>query len=731
MADNSENSAWNARYDGNRVPGNNHIGSSKAPFALFNQGDSWSEGSFNRAVKATYEINGGDASNNSNLNDGIATMKTLGSYIKIEMMYGVNATSRMSTPEDTMHGRCYPTPVVYTDDYHYIDNFTSYGVTPTGSPIAPDPIDVTIPGDKTTSSVDAGSYPPDPNNSDLRWDETAPIKSWFKLRPRLKFNLDFYTVLEFNYNIDVANPTKGYLCIPAGKKLPTHYAIGSEPSSPKPDESSDWLPLGDDGYFYTYKEIYQTAATADGSVNGSGYTVPANYLDPFKGMPISSGTTNAPLYLDPASYLLQVTNEQATKYIGRVSVKDSSISAENQTGPSLDAGDSVGQRSQVLAAAPPSTAVGPNGSVGVPGYPYDGIATSDGIYKDGFLIRVQPKYDNTNTNSAIKTISGGKIRLRVYKSGDNLEQVRYVPFNLTYAPHYILGLDPGDYVLRSEVVKEDDYAQNRFLTSLSDANGGARCVMMNVGPANGGSVLQQIQLNNSAPSLLDGTQEYPYWMNTGTQVMTASRSGGSESNSDMLNVSWPVANQNQNYDGDITYKLQIYAVSIETDPALRTEQKVFENEYTYPSDRTLAVTNLGVVQMQDNKDYRCIVQCYNNLGNRDLDFNTELEILFSNLYPFNGSVQGSQTTVCALPTDQKVNNTYYSSARIQGNTNPPEGAIIYTNVNRTPMVGSGTPISVIALPTGKGIQLFNVDNYPTAIYKQGEVVGVVDNCSNN
>ena len=174
MADNSENSAWNERYDGNRVPINDTPGSYGAPFMLFDKSSQteWSEGSVNRAVKATYEANGGDASNNSNLDNGIATLKTMSSYVKIEMVYGVNGTARMSVPDASVQYRGYPTGVINNGSLQ-VDYFVSKGYNKTTSFIDPD-------GTDNASNTD-------PNH----------VYTSIRTIPKLKLSLPYEYILKF------------------------------------------------------------------------------------------------------------------------------------------------------------------------------------------------------------------------------------------------------------------------------------------------------------------------------------------------------------------------------------------------------------------------------------------------------------------------------------------------------------------------------------------------------
>lgn len=113
MANNSENSDWNDRYGGSRVPVND-TGLPGAPFALGSSLAEWKLGSANKAVYDTITIDKDFPETDDLLNavDGAIDLAHLALYVIPDMLYGYIGDARNRVPNDQMSYRGYPTPVV-------------------------------------------------------------------------------------------------------------------------------------------------------------------------------------------------------------------------------------------------------------------------------------------------------------------------------------------------------------------------------------------------------------------------------------------------------------------------------------------------------------------------------------------------------------------------------------------------------------------------------------------
>jgi len=104
------NSAWKTAHGGKRVPYNDDgVDDSNTYYALFDLGDSDTEGSINYVVKETAILNGIDVTGYNGKWE-IPTISN--SKLKQDMLYGKNGTSRGTAPIDTLSFRGYPTPII-------------------------------------------------------------------------------------------------------------------------------------------------------------------------------------------------------------------------------------------------------------------------------------------------------------------------------------------------------------------------------------------------------------------------------------------------------------------------------------------------------------------------------------------------------------------------------------------------------------------------------------------
>jgi hypothetical protein len=115
MANNSENTEWNLRYGGSRVPVND-TDEYGAPFALGSSDEAWKEGSANKAVYDTITMDNSfpEGDDKINADAGNLDLRHLALYVNPDMLYGYKGDAKSRVPGDQMSYRGYPTQVVNT-----------------------------------------------------------------------------------------------------------------------------------------------------------------------------------------------------------------------------------------------------------------------------------------------------------------------------------------------------------------------------------------------------------------------------------------------------------------------------------------------------------------------------------------------------------------------------------------------------------------------------------------
>lgn len=217
MASNVVNYTWNTLHSGNRCPVND-TDADGAPVALGSHDPLWEEGSINRAVKATWDLNGEtvDAEDQDDYDAGKLTIRSLGKYIYSDMLYGYKGDSVDKSPGDMMSFRAYPTGVVTSEvlEKHIVNSNVNYN--PDGS----------VEGT-------AGEY--------------IVMRYKLTLAHKLPYDVEY----EIEYNEGGTIPTLYNLLIEAGSLVPTKY---------KRTVDSVWIDLITD---YIYFSTYSAGFTGD------------------------------------------------------------------------------------------------------------------------------------------------------------------------------------------------------------------------------------------------------------------------------------------------------------------------------------------------------------------------------------------------------------------------------------------------------------------------------------
>ena len=107
---NSENEEWNLNHNGTRVPINN-TGTDGAPFTLGSWDTKWADGSINKAIKSTIDIQNIpiDPLDVTALDFGKLDFLGGLKYLNIDMLYGFNGDIRNQYPANFTGFRGYPT----------------------------------------------------------------------------------------------------------------------------------------------------------------------------------------------------------------------------------------------------------------------------------------------------------------------------------------------------------------------------------------------------------------------------------------------------------------------------------------------------------------------------------------------------------------------------------------------------------------------------------------------